>query len=400
MKAYCRLTPPPFMPNPTAASLDLRPKPSPRRLAATVDAMGALAATFATTLATALATTLAIACTAHAQSTDDPSMVERQERSPWLLVPLVSSSPKLGSSYGGMAGYVTQFDAASSPSMVAVQVKRSNTDSQVGLFGGKLYFNSDQDQVTFGIANGTIHNNYQDFAGTGLQVRSEEDVQAYFVRYLHGFAPHWFFGAQAVKGNYSIDGEDPLSTDILAQAGITGAVSTGIGLNLVYDSRDNVRNPADGMLVNFNNLAFRKMLGGENKYDALNADLRWYHRTNPHNVVVLHSEGRWTKDAPPSNESSISMRGYTRGQYLGKNLFTVEAENRYMFQAKWGAKAFGGVSCVYGSGKSCSGDNLFPMLGAGVFYLLKPKENMLVSAEFAKGNGDNQGFYLRFGHPF
>jgi hypothetical protein len=94
------------------------------------------------------------------------------------------------------------------------------------------------------------------------------------------------------------------------------------------------------------------------------------------------------------------MRGYTRGQYLGKNVFTLEAENRYMFRPQWGAKAFAGLSCLYGDGLSCSGDNLFPMVGVGVFYILKPKENMLISAEFAKGNGDNQGFYLRFGHPF
>ena len=39
--------------------------------------------------------------------------------SPWLLVPVVSSNPKLGTSFGGMGAYLRQFDP----------------DSQVSLFG-------------------------------------------------------------------------------------------------------------------------------------------------------------------------------------------------------------------------------------------------------------------------
>jgi outer membrane protein assembly factor BamA len=331
---------------------------------------------------------------------EDQSVMSRQERSPWLLVPLVSSSPKLGSSVGLMAGYLTKFDANSSSSTIGIQAQRSNTDSETLALFARLYFNGDRDRVVAAVTYGEIHNDYQDFNGSGVQVRSDENIRGYFGRYQHEIAPHWFIGAQVAKGNYAIDGEDPVSVDILNQVGITGAVSAGVGLVVLYDTRDNVNNPTNGMQLNLHNLAFRKIMGGENEYDTYNADVRWYHRTGSNNVVALHGAAGWTQDAPAANQSSISMRGYTRGQYLGKNVLTLEAENRYMFRPQWGAKAFAGLSCLYGDGLSCSGDNLFPMVGVGVFYILKPKENMLVSAEFAKGNGDNQGFYLRFGHPF
>lgn len=373
---------------------------SPARVTAAAALLGVLTLSTLSTPAFAQNETAAQPSSAGASTNEAEGVMARQERSPWLLVPLVSSSPKLGSSLGVMAGYLTRFDAASSASMIGLQAQRSDTDSEVlGLFA-KLYFNGDRDRLILAATNGQIHNDYQDFLGTGIEVHSDENIRGYLGRYLHEVAPNWFLGGQIVKGNYAIDGEDPVSVDILNQVGITGAVSAGVGLTVLYDTRNNVNNPTSGVLGNLHNLAFRKIMGGDNQYDTYSADLRWYHSTSAQNVVAVHGAAGWTKDAPAANQSSISMRGYTRGQYLGKNVFTLEAENRYMFRPQWGAKAFAGLSCLYGDGKSCSGDNLFPMVGAGVFYILKPKENMLISAEFAKGNGDNQGFYLRFGQPF
>lgn len=78
----------------------------------------------------------------------------------------------------------------------------------------------------------------------------------------------------------------------------------------------------------------------------------------------------------------------------------LEVENRYMFEPLWGAKAFAGAACLYGDGKNCSGDQIYPMVRAGDFYIIKPEANMVVSAEFAKGKSDNRGLYLTFGHRF
>ncbi len=382
--------------------LKLHPTPAARRVAGWAG-LSVLFLALSMQVAHAQDATAAGSSTATPTSTAasaEPSPPTQQERSPWLLVPLVSSSPKLGSSLGLMAAYVTRFDEGSSPSMIGGQAKRSDTHSQVLALFGRLYFNSDRDRVVVAAFNGEVHNDYVDYLNTGIEVRSQENIQGYLARYLHSFAPKWFIGAQAIKSNLNMEGEDPESIEVLDWANVTGSVSAGVGLTLLYDSRDNVNNPTSGLLGNLHNLAYRKIMGGNNSYDTYSADLRWYQRTHTNNVVAVHSQAGWTQDAPAANQSAISMRGYTRGQYLGKNVFTLEAEDRYMFHPQWGAKAYAGLSCLYGGGLSCSGDNLYPMAGLGVFYILKPKENMLVSAEFAKGNGNNQGFYLRFGHPF
>lgn len=320
--------------------------------------------------------------------------------SPWLLVPLVSSNPKLGSSVGLMAGYVRKLDATSEPSMLAMQLQRSNTSSRTYGAGGKAFWGDNANQLQFGVGGGKVTNDYLDFLGSGQQVHSDETLRGYFLRYQHRLRPHWYAGAQLLHSNYGVDAGDPLSDQILEDAGLAGSVSAGLGLIVSYDTRDNTNNPSSGMQVQLHNFAFRDGFGSDDDYDQVTGELKWFTRTGPSNVLVVHGKWRWTKDAPASKKSTVELRGYTRGQYLGRNALSVELEDRYMFRPRWGVKAFGGVACLYGDGEHCSGDNLYPMGGGGLFFVLKPEANMVIAAEFAQGNGDNRGFYLTFGHRF
>lgn len=319
--------------------------------------------------------------------------------SPWLFVPLVSSNPKLGTSLGLMAGYVHQFDH-SEPSLFATQLQRSNTSSKTYGLGGKVFWNENADQLIFGLGGGKVSNDYLDFLGSGQQVRSDEALRGYFLRYQHQVRPNWYLGAQAVYANYAIESDDPLSNLILEQAGLAGSVAAGVGLVLSYDTRDNTNNPQSGVLVQLNNFVYREVFGSDDEYSQLTGEVKWFKRTAERNVLVLHGKWRWTHDAPASKESTVELRGYTRGQYLGRNALTLEVEDRYMFLPRWGGKVFGGLACLHGDGERCRGDNIYPMLGGGVFYVVKPESDMVVSAEVAKGNGENRGFYLNFGHRF
>src|SRR4029078_9273961 len=53
------------------------------------------------------------------KQSDSPSS-PFSERSPWLFTPIASSNPKLGTSFGGLAGYLHFFDMKSRPSIFAV----------------------------------------------------------------------------------------------------------------------------------------------------------------------------------------------------------------------------------------------------------------------------------------
>ncbi|WP_396614791.1 BamA/TamA family outer membrane protein [Lysobacter soli] len=321
-------------------------------------------------------------------------------RSPWLFVPLVSSNPKLGTSLGAMVGYIHKFDAVSEPSLLALQAQRSNTSSRTLGLGGKAFWNENRDRLMVGIASGKVTNDYLDFLGTGQEVRSDENVRGYFLRYQHQIRPNWYIGGQALYSNYDVEGTDPTSEQILDMAGLAGEIASGVGLIVARDSRDNTSNPTQGALLQLHNFAFRESLGSDADFDVATGEVKWYTRTGDKNVLVLHGKMRLTHDAPASKQSTVELRGYTRGQYLGRNSLTLEAEDRYMFRPRWGAKLFAGLACLYGDGESCSGDNLYPMVGGGVFYVVKPASNMVITAELAKGDGENRGFYVNFGHRF
>ncbi len=103
-----------------------------------------------------------------------PGEAPAKHHSPWLFVPLVSSNPKLGSSVGLMVGYVRKLDPVSEPSMLALQMQRSNTSSTTFGLGGKAFWGENVNQLQFGVAGGHVSNDYLDFLGSGQQVRSAE----------------------------------------------------------------------------------------------------------------------------------------------------------------------------------------------------------------------------------
>src|SRR6202012_2035594 len=51
--------------------------------------------------------------------------------SPWLLLPTFSNNPKLGTSFGGLAGYARKFDPESQVSLFGVSAQYTSTNSTV-----------------------------------------------------------------------------------------------------------------------------------------------------------------------------------------------------------------------------------------------------------------------------
>jgi hypothetical protein len=93
--------------------------------------------------------------------------------------------------------------------------------------------------------------------------------------------------------------------------------------------------------------------------------------------------------------------GYKMGQYLGEYMSSIEVEERLHIAQRWTATAFAGIACLYGNGKACTeGANLYTALGAGIQFVLKQKEGIVANLEYAKGEGDNSGIYLKLGYGF
>ncbi len=333
------------------------------------------------------------------ETADAPAAAEEQE-SPWLITPTVSADPKLGTTIGAVVGYIHAFDPESTPSLMTSFVTYSDTDSYVGGLYGDMYFQADKHRVMAGYINGKIRNDYDDYLGTGVSLKTEDDLDSLFVRYLHQIKGDWYLGGQFISSNYVI-GADGIWDGILEQIGLTGFDSNGIGLVLDYDSRDNVRNPQTGDHFVAHNVAYREGLGGDESFDAFQINYSNYWGFGDGHVLATNARGRWTNDAPLAGFSSLNMRGYTRGNYLAEHYSHLNLDARFKIYKRWGASLFGGVGCLYESVSDCGdGEALFPMLGGGIIYTLKPDAGIVIRLEYAKGESDNEAYYLSLGHPF
>lgn len=324
-----------------------------------------------------------------------------KKRSPWLFVPLFNSAPKMGTSIGALGGYLHHFDEESPTSMFGITGTYSNTDSLMFAAFARIYFDQDKQRLLLGGMHGEVNNEYADFLGTGYEVKSTDNIYAIFARYLYGVKSDWYLGPQVLSTNYAISGNDYFSQQFLERIGLTGFCSNGVGVVVERDTRDNQNSPGSGSWMNFNNVAFREGLGGDYTFDAYSFTAKKFFKHGKTSVLASCIDGRWTNDAPPGGYSSVRLRGYTMGQYLAPHSTLLELEERYVIKNRLGGTVFAGVASLYGDDlHPFDSENLYPSIGAGITYMLKVEEKMIVRLEAAKGKSENYGFYLKFGYEF
>ena len=351
--------------------------------------------------ALAMASLSALAQRSEAAVETDNTSLTAQERSPWLLAPILSSNPKLGTSVGALAGYMHYFDEKSRPSIFAVSAQYSDTGSLVGGVFGRTSFDEDHHRLIAGLAYGNVKNDYDDYLGSGVPLRNDAEMRALFARYTYRVKGNVFVGVQGVYQNFGIAGDTPFDDQILDIVGLKPFKSAALGLVLQNDSRDNENMPSRGWLLNLNNLAFRESLGSETDYDVYRLEARHYIPHGNRNVFAMRLNNQLTNDAPAAARAPVQLRGYKIGQYTGKNMSSIEGEERFRLAGKWTATLFAGVACLYGDGASCSDStNLYGALGAGVQYILKPKEGIVLNLEYAAGKDGNYGVYLKMGYAY
>jgi hypothetical protein len=183
---------------------------------------------------------------------------------------------------------------------------------------------------------------------------------------------------------------------------LTGFKSGGIGAVVMHDSRDRENSPNKGWVLNFNNIAYRDWIYGEQNFDVYRLEFKGFWEHGDGNVLAVRQNNQWTADAPAAAYAPITLRGYKFGQYLGKYMSSIEVEERLHVAQRWTATAFAGIGCLYGAGEKCDAEdgNLYPNIGVGVQYILKPEAGIVVNLEYAWGKAGNYAILLKLGYGF
>ena len=79
---------------------------------------------------------------------------------------------------------------------------------------------------------------------------------------------------------------------------------------------------------------------------------------------------------------------------------SLEIEERWSFTPRWGATLFAGAAALYGEAPVVLERSVYPVIGAGLQFVLKPVQRMNVNLEYAQGVDDNRGVYLKLGYAW
>ena len=285
-------------------------------------------------------------------------------------------------------------------SLFGMSYQYTSTHSQIASAFARASFGADHHRIVALAAFGHIENDYEDYLGTGQPLQTDDDLKALVARYLFRVKGDWFIGAQGTAANYQVLGATPEDDLVLETLGVRGFESAALGAALMHDSRDNEDMPTTGWFLNVNNRAYREALGGSASFDAYRVDLRTFWKHVGGHVLAVRQYNWFTSDAPSAAQATVILRGYKQGQYLSPYMSSLEVEERLSFNARWGATLFGGAARLYGEAPVPLERSTYPTIGAGVHFVIKPRERMLVNLEYAQGIGDSRGVYLKLGYAW
>jgi outer membrane protein assembly factor BamA len=190
---------------------------------------------------------------------------------------------------------------------------------------------------------------------------------------------------------------------------LTKYTLSGLSLNLVYDSRDNMINAYKGIFANINYRYNFEFLGSDQDASSLWVEFRTYlgmSAKTRRNVLAFWIFGDFnlTGNLPyltlPSlgeDQRARSGRGYTNGRFRGNNIVYGEVEWRFPISPC--SKILGGVLFVNAATTNSEDRNvsLFeyinPAVGVGVRVMVNKYFRTNINLDFAIGS-NTKGFYF------
>jgi hypothetical protein len=187
--------------------------------------------------------------------------------------------------------------------------------------------------------------------------------------------------------------------------GVSRTVASGVSLNVLGDTRDNLVNPSRGYYLSMSFRNYLDALGSNKNWQEMWLEMRLYpHVPAPSRNVLGFWLYTWFTfgDAPylnlPSNGWDTygrGARGYLQGRIRGANQIYFETEYRRTLtrDGLWGAVVF-----VNGTATTSPETNTFSRAdmaaGAGVRMKFNKHTNANLTLDYGWGRDDSRGFFL------
>jgi hypothetical protein len=192
----------------------------------------------------------------------------------------------------------------------------------------------------------------------------------------------------------------------------TRTISSGLSLNLLYDSRDNPINPTQGEYVNMvlrNNFTF---MGSDQNWQSLLVDARKYFTVGHTNNVLAFWTYNWLvlKGNPPYLDLPSTSwdtytntgRGYIQGRFRSRQMLYFESEFRFHITRNG---LLGGVTFLNAQSFSQWPGNfnfqyVQPAAGLGLRVKLNKTSKTNIDIDYGWGLGGSSGLFVNIAEVF
>jgi outer membrane protein assembly factor BamA len=197
---------------------------------------------------------------------------------------------------------------------------------------------------------------------------------------------------------------------------LEGYTQSGISLNLLYDSRDNVANTYKGRYAFASYRINPEFLGSTANSNSLWLEYRDYvslDKSRPRNLIAFWAFGNFVTGgkvpymflpAVGWDMFGRSARPYTQGRFRGEDLVYAETEWRFPLQKE--KDKFGGVVFMNATSASSRTQNINVLnyydmgYGLGLRYMISAKNRINICLDYGFGENGASGVFLNLNEMF
>jgi len=336
--------------------------------------------------------------------TDDDTLLKKSPGK-YLIFPFFLKSPETNWGFGAASAYFFKPEKkepdirTSDVNLIALYTMRSQL---VIVLGSTVFFSKEKTILRFegsysyypdkcwGLGNSTLPEDAENYT-----IR-----QTYFnPQLLRKFFRHWYAGfTYEIQHIGSFIYQANGVFDQQSIIGRYGGNTSGVGLLLTWDTRNNAYSPSKGFFFEMSSKFFDRDIGSDFNFSKLALDFRNFVLLPGKQVLAMQLVINENSGSIPIRHlgmigGSEIMRGYYRGRFMDKDMIAMQAEYRQHVYWRLGFTCFGGLGEVAPHTSDFRWNAVRYAYGAGVRLMVSESEKLNLRVDFGHGENSN-GLYV------
>ena len=330
----------------------------------------------------------------------------------WFAYPFAFYSPETNLAFGagGIISFKLSDKFSSKPSSVTASGYYSINNQYDITIQPEVYLAEDKFKVWSKFNYGRIFDFFYGVGNSSPEIENDRYLQENFLVQLK-IQPKLFDERFNLGINYEFRRMNVADTkgnpflDSATFRGSSGGTTSGLGLAISWDSRDNIFYPHTGGYYELSTSNFAEFLGSNFNYSKFIFDFRRFFGLPINHIIAFQSYLMIVNGSPPFYDLALLggdrlMRGYLMGRYRDKIYYVIQSEYRIPDLVwKFGLVLFGGFGDVAPKLSKMEIATVKPTYGLGIRFRFDETQKLDLRVDVGFGRGTN-GVYFSVNQAF